>query len=348
MKSTDKEWQSLSDTKSWLAMNPGYQYGLLGSKSADDFVNKHFSDNLSILEVYHTLQNPGMKTDLLRYLVMLAEGGVYSDLDTWALRPIDHWVPQYLRGSVRAVVGIEFDQLDGEFPPGFGDEPSYMTHVVQFCQWTLAAVPGHPIYRNMVDETVRAVRRLAAEKETTISNLRPSGYEVIITTGPAAWTDVVFRQLQTADPNLVSLRQLSNMTHPLLIGDVFATAPNSPATNPAVISATQGRTLNPEAIFVGTFQTGVVGGAAALSSASTITVTATFQDATTAQTTFNFDPPNTVFGLAISAEAMQYFQFPCEWAKVVSLSFRPQAENGLNGLLGLAIDNFQYIDDTSA
>ncbi|KAK7698533.1 hypothetical protein SLS64_012401 [Diaporthe eres] len=128
----------------------------------------------------------------------------------------------------------------------------------------------------------------------------------------------------------------------------FATAPNSPATNPAVISATQGRTLNPEAIFVGTFQTGVVGGAAALSSASTITVTATFQDATTAQTTFNFDPPNTVFGLAISAEAMQYFQFPCEWAKVVSLSFRPQAENGLNGLLGLAIDNFQYIDDTSA
>ncbi|KAL2280887.1 hypothetical protein FJTKL_12199 [Diaporthe vaccinii] len=213
--------KSLSDTKSWLAMNPGYQYGLLGSKSADDFVNKHFSDNLSILEAYHTLQNPGMKTDLLRYLIMLAEGGVYSDLDTWALRPIDHRVPQYLRGSVRAVVGIEFDQLDGEFPPGFGDEPSYMTHVVQFCQWTLAAVPRHPIYRTMVDETVRAVRSLAAEKETTVSNLRPSGYEVIITTGPAAWTDVVFRQLQTADPNLVSLRQLSNMTQPMLIGDVL-------------------------------------------------------------------------------------------------------------------------------
>lgn len=221
MNFTDRGCQSLFDTKSWLAMNPGYQYSLLGAKSADDFVNRHFSDDPSILAVYHTLRNPGMKTDFLRYLVMLAEGGVYSDLDTWALQPVDDWVPEYLRGSVRAVVGIEFDQLDGERPPGFGDEPSYMTHEVQFCQWTLAAVPGHPIYRTMVDETLRAVRRLAAAKETTVSNLRPSGYEVIITTGPAAWTDVVFRHLQKADPNLMSLWQFSNMTQPRLIGDVL-------------------------------------------------------------------------------------------------------------------------------
>lgn len=73
----------------------------------------------------------------------------------------------------------------------------------------------------MVDETMQAVRRLAAAKETKASNLRPSAYEVITTTGPAAWTDVVFRQLQKADQNLVSLRQLSNMTEPRLIGDVL-------------------------------------------------------------------------------------------------------------------------------
>lgn len=128
----------------------------------------------------------------------------------------------------------------------------------------------------------------------------------------------------------------------------MAISGNPPTTNPVVISATQGRTINPEAIFIGTFVRNGFTGAAALSSASTVIVTATFQDATTAQTTFNFDPPNTVFGVALNSEAMQYFQFPCEWAKVVSLSFRPQAENGLNVVLGLAIDNFQYIDDTAA
>lgn len=128
----------------------------------------------------------------------------------------------------------------------------------------------------------------------------------------------------------------------------MAISGNQPATNPSVISATQGRTFNPEAIFIGTFVRNGLTGVAALASASTVIVTATFKDATTAQTTFNFDPPNTVFGVALNAEAMQYFQFPCEWTKVVSLSFRPQAENGVNVVLGLALDNYQYIDDTSA
>ncbi|KAL1880023.1 hypothetical protein Daus18300_001386 [Diaporthe australafricana] len=123
----------------------------------------------------------------------------------------------------------------------------------------------------------------------------------------------------------------------------FAVAPNSPSTIPPVISATTGTTFAPKAIFLGTFNTGVVSGAAALSTASTITVTATFLGGATAQTAFDFNPPNTVFGLAINAEALQYFQFPCAWVNVVSLSFKPQAKNGVNIGMGLAIDNLQLV-----
>lgn len=217
----DITWQSLSDTGSWLAKNPGFEFTLLGAKAADDFVNSRFSGNPLIPQVYNTLQDPGLKTDLLRYLVISAEGGVYSDLDTLALKPVDDWIPKHMKGTVRAVVGIEFDQLDGDPWPGLGGEPSYMTHPVQFCQWTLAATPGHPLFRSMVDETVGAIRKLAAAKESNISQLQPTGYEVITTTGPAAWTDVVFRYLQKVDANLQSLRQLSNMTEPMLIGDVL-------------------------------------------------------------------------------------------------------------------------------
>jgi alpha 1,6-mannosyltransferase len=208
-----------------LAKNPGFKYTLLGAKAADDFVNRHFSENHSILHVYHALKDPGMKTDLLRYLVMLAEGGVYSDLDTQALKPVDDWIPQHLKGSVKAVIGVEFDQLDGDpwvWPgPGPGGEPSSTRHAVQFCQWTLAATPGHPLFSIMVDETVGAVRKLAAAKESTVSQLLPTVFEVMTTTGPAAWTDVVFRYLQKADASLTSLRQLSNMTQAKLIGDVL-------------------------------------------------------------------------------------------------------------------------------
>ncbi|KAJ0107695.1 hypothetical protein J7T55_010301 [Diaporthe amygdali] len=123
---------------------------------------------------------------------------------------------------------------------------------------------------------------------------------------------------------------------------IFAVAPNSPTTNPAVISAPAGLSFTPEFIFAGIFLRNLLGGATALSSASTITVTANFSDSTTAQTTFNIDPPDTVFGLSVGAQALQYFKFPCVWTGVVSLSFSPQAELGVDTGLGLAIDNFQY------
>lgn len=116
--------KSLGDTTSWIGLNPGYQYELLGAASADAFVVRHFSHDKAVMQTYFALQNPGLKTDLLRYLVLWVEGGVYADLDTWAIKPVDLWVPAPLQGRVRAVVGLEWDQLDGEPWPGFGDEPS--------------------------------------------------------------------------------------------------------------------------------------------------------------------------------------------------------------------------------
>jgi alpha 1,6-mannosyltransferase len=188
-------------------------------------VNGQFSENTSITDAYHSLQDAGMKTDLLQYLVMLAEGGVYSDIDTQALKPVDDWIPHHLKGAVRVVVGVEFDQLDGDpwlWPgPGPADGPSSTRHVVQICQWTLVATPRHPIFSNMVDETVDGIRKLATAKDLNVSQLRPTVFEVMTTTGPAAWTDVVFQDLQKMGPNLVTLRQLSNMTQQMLIGDVM-------------------------------------------------------------------------------------------------------------------------------
>lgn len=212
---------ALGDARSWIALNPGYEYQLIGAQAADEFVLKHFIHDRAILDTYFALENPGMKTDLLRYLILSIEGGVYTDLDTWALKPIDAWVPEHLQHRISAVVGIEFDQLDGEPWPGFGDEPSYMTHHVQFCQWTLAAAPGHPIYDAMIRAAISNIHALALEQETTISNVEPTGYQVVTTTGPAAFTDVVFAELQKMDPTLGDLGELSDMKESRLIGDVL-------------------------------------------------------------------------------------------------------------------------------
>lgn len=172
--------KALGDAASWVALNPGYQYQLLGAgtTSGDDFVTKHFSHDKTIMDTYFSLRSPGLKTDLLRYLVLWIEGGVYTDLDTWAIKPINTWVPEHLKaeGRVQAVIGLEWDQLDGEPWPGFGDEPSYMTHVVQFCQWTFVAAPGHPLLENAIQTSIKRIADLATTKNSSISDLDPNGY----------------------------------------------------------------------------------------------------------------------------------------------------------------------------
>ncbi|KAL2264515.1 hypothetical protein VTJ83DRAFT_7025 [Remersonia thermophila] len=206
--------KSLEDTPSWLALNPDYTYTLVGQQGGDEFVANNFANEPRILDAWRKMPNVGMKSDLLRYLLLWIHGGVYTDTDTIALKPIDKWVPEIVRGHVAAVVGIEFDRRDG---PAWSD----ILHWVQFCQWTIAAAPGHPLFRKMVQRVLDALDDLSAAHGVPIDQLKPSSFEVMNSTGPAAWSEVVFKQLQQYDPALKEHKNLSFMTEPRLIGNVL-------------------------------------------------------------------------------------------------------------------------------
>lgn len=206
--------KDLSQTASWVALNPDYEYTLLGQKGATKFLRQHFRDNPKVLETFNNLPNVGMKSDFLRYLVLLIEGGVYTDTDTEAIKPIDDWVPPEYRGRARAVIGIEWDrQFDGQFP----DVP----HWLQFAQWTIAAAPGHPIFRSMLDRMLSSAADVAQRHGQPLGQVKPSAMDVYNTTGPAAWTDVVFAHLQTVEPGLRDTKDLTQLKEPRLIGDVL-------------------------------------------------------------------------------------------------------------------------------
>ncbi|KAK4151160.1 glycosyltransferase [Chaetomidium leptoderma] len=204
----------LADTPSWLAMNTDYTYTLVGQEGGEEFVRSHFGSDPRILEAYTKMPNVGMKSDLLRYLLLEAEGGVYSDTDTVALKPIDDWVPAAIRDQVAVVVGLEFDRRDGSH---WAD----ILHDVQFCQWTIAAAPGHAVFRKMAARIVASLDDLSAQHGVPFEQLKPSSVEVMNSTGPAAWTDVVFQQLQEFDPSLTELKDLWYMTKPRLYGDIL-------------------------------------------------------------------------------------------------------------------------------
>ncbi|KAK4243159.1 nucleotide-diphospho-sugar transferase [Corynascus novoguineensis] len=227
---------SLLYTLSWLALNPDYTYTLVGPTGGAQFVHRHFANEPKILAAYNAIPNVGMKSDLLRYLLLSIEGGVYTDIDTFALRPIETWVSPSLRDRVRMIVGIEYDQRDGI---RWGE----MLHSVQFGQWTIAAAPDHPVFRKMVDRILRSLSELSETYGLPLSQLRPSSGEVMNVTGPAAWTEVVFQQLQEHEPTLNETKDLSYMTEPTLFGDILVLTidgfgmgqPHSNSTNDGTI-----------------------------------------------------------------------------------------------------------------
>lgn len=210
---TGVEPSVLGDTASWLVKNPDYQYILVGTKWGDNFVDEHYP-NSRAAEIYHLLRNPGLKSDLLRYMILSVEGGVYTDIDTIALQAIDNWVPTEIKDRVQLVVGVEFDQRDGGT---WMDIP----HTVQLCQWTIAAAPGHPVFASMIDRAVTSLEELSQRYQTSIENLKPTSFEVMNSTGPAAWTDAVLEQLHIIDPAITDSKNISFLTSPTLYGDIL-------------------------------------------------------------------------------------------------------------------------------
>ncbi|KAK8038912.1 hypothetical protein PG993_007323 [Apiospora rasikravindrae] len=146
---------------SWPNINPDYTYTRISTEGALALIDKHFPGRSDMLETFVDIQNPGMKSDFLRYLVLLADGGVYTDTDTTAVRPINEWVPKQYWDRARILVGIEWDIRDEEVQKWF-------VCPIQFAQLTNAATPYHPILENLVNSVLRSIQLHTAKYTTTV------------------------------------------------------------------------------------------------------------------------------------------------------------------------------------
>ena len=199
---------------SWITNNQDFSYTLMSNDGADAFARKHYADRPEVLQPFLDLQFPIIRTDLLRYMLLESEGGIYSDLDTFLRKPIRDWISPSMRSEVHAIIGIEYDQLDRE--PYIG-----MTERLQFCQWTIAASRGHPIMARAVRNVIEALHALAERHHVTIPELQPTDDEVIAVSGPLIWTKAVMQSLSEATGSIVDYRNFTGMTEPRLVGDVL-------------------------------------------------------------------------------------------------------------------------------
>ncbi|EPX73256.1 alpha-1,6-mannosyltransferase Och1 [Schizosaccharomyces octosporus yFS286] len=201
----------LQYTRFWGSNHPSYIHKVLDDSQSERLVINDFGDpSISkISSAYTMMPFPVLKADFFRYLVLLARGGVYTDIDTTPIKHINNWIPEeYRNKDVRLIVGIEAD-------PDRPDWHDYYARRVQFCQWTIAAVPGHPVLWELVHKITHGTWLLHEKGE-----LLEDTDAVMDWTGPGIWTDSVFDYLNWRYGPF-SWENVTGIETPMLVGDVL-------------------------------------------------------------------------------------------------------------------------------
>ena len=183
----------VSPIESCKKMNSDHIYKLYSDEDIRTYVQGNFPE---FLELFDSLENQVMRTDMWRYLVMYKEGGLYMDTDVTCVHPTSIWLNYFAEGyarsqkhpsnstalmaqetsrKIRAMVGIEnFEKKLGKVR-------------FNFLQWTMYAMPGHPIFLRTVEKIQRICQRRMFEGKCKTS----SRESVIEITGPAVFSAAV-------------------------------------------------------------------------------------------------------------------------------------------------------------
>lgn len=202
----------------WTEQHPGFIHEVITDQVAVHLLRLLYASVPEVLEAYESLPLPVLKADFFRYLILLARGGIYSDIDTYALRSATEWIPESVpHEAVGLVIGIEAD-------PDRPDWKDWYSRRIQFCQWTIQSKSGHPVLREIVTRITKETlerKRKGQLKDVVDKN-------VIEFTGPALWTDVIFEYFNDDryfdmehSSGLIDYQNFTGMDTPKRVGDVI-------------------------------------------------------------------------------------------------------------------------------
>lgn len=167
-------WQHLVD--SVQRHHPGWEYRLWTDDEMDDHVRTHHPD---LHPVYASFEKIVMKADVFRYVVMHDFGGLYCDLDYGFIRP-------YPYGDAEVVLGEEFS-------PAYGDP------LWQVANYVFASRPGHPFWRDLLDDLIRNPPRIRSIRDI-VKSTGPRFMTRVFEEKRSTYQGVVVRDRPTFSP----------------------------------------------------------------------------------------------------------------------------------------------------
>ncbi|CAG8955833.1 hypothetical protein HYFRA_00011702 [Hymenoscyphus fraxineus] len=202
-----------------LEVNPEYRHEVFTDITAEIYVRENFAHRPDVVSVYEALTIPILKADLLRYLILYVEGGIWSDLDVSCEEiPINGFIPTEFKDKAGLVVGLEFDE-DWSKDGWIG---------CQFASWWIMSRPALPHMMVIVDDIVKELKQIAEVNGVDIAGIQlPMLSDVVQVTGPKRLTWSVIRSLETTLGTMVDDRNISGLHTPKLIGDVLVMPGNA-------------------------------------------------------------------------------------------------------------------------
>lgn len=158
----------LKDT--WTSKNPDWEYHLYDDNDIEKYIKDRWND--SMYSFFKALPIGVMKADLWRYLILTTHGGVYSDIDSECIIPIDKWFHDFTTKDALVL------------SPEKGS-------TVHFCQWTIYTTKEHPAMRFICNYILDNYEWNGIDMT--------SEHFVHETTGPGVWTEGIRAFLKMPD-----------------------------------------------------------------------------------------------------------------------------------------------------
>lgn len=132
-------------TQNWKDLNPEYTHEFFDEEAMQMFMEENFDKD--VVECYNNVQNIQLKSDFWRYSVIYVNGGVYVDVDTVPVKPLDD------------ILDTDDDAVFTMTPvPHWGLDYRTQKPIVIMAGAFIAATPKHPILLHMIDGICSSIR----------------------------------------------------------------------------------------------------------------------------------------------------------------------------------------------
>lgn len=167
------------------AMNPGWSFELVDDAGCDAFMDAHYAGT-PILEVYRGARIGPLRTDIWRYAMLLAQGGVYCDINKMIDVPLDTLIGPDDAALVSAEDTPLLQPVSSQTEPLSERARARLQHPdLNRLNWCLAFEPGHPFLARALERIVEAAPRYLGRPFDDVKAA------IVDWTGPRMWTRAI-------------------------------------------------------------------------------------------------------------------------------------------------------------